>query len=311
MNKFTFKISGQFGEHKKDIIIVEYSINDAMNLVELLIKNSRSSCSGIWITNLVHKNLVIYGDVNRHDISWVYPLYTREYVELQIHELRHNLFYCDTCDGSKQLHDDIQRFEYHLADFFKYGGIAPDNKTRRVNSEALVNDTCDWVVNINDYFGVFPSKREAEYVYQSAFTGASSIHQTPFFRITLLAPNTSQKTADRYLHKEMISHLKPINIVGYIDKAISKRYPSHHSSKIDKLAAKDPKYYLDDLRERLQDFKLSNFSDDDDLDVLYEKGLITKEAYYRQMTLDNQPNICGACGTWDCREMLAGEYCSG
>ena len=163
------------------------------------------------------------------------------------------MFFCDTCDGSKQLHDDIQRYEHHLADFYKYGGIGPgrDSKTRKVNSQALVNDTCDWVVNIDNYFGLFPSKREAESVYQSAFSGASAIHQTPFFHISLLAPNTCPKTADGYLHKEMVSQLMPINIVGYINKAINKRRPSLHSSFIDQLAVKNPKFYLDDLRQKL------------------------------------------------------------
>ncbi|WP_203250307.1 hypothetical protein [Cysteiniphilum sp. 19X3-34] len=151
---------------------------------------------------------------------------------------------------------------------------------------------------------MFPSEYEARKIIKKA--QRAGVH-TP----KLMAPYSHSNMAHIYLQQQLISTLKPINIVGYIDKAISKRRPSHNSSLIDQLAIKDPKFYLDDLRQKLLEMKTTTLWDDDYLHELYEKGIISQSDYFHRMTIANQPDICSACGTWDCPEMLAGEMCSG
>jgi hypothetical protein len=315
MNKFTFKISGIFNAHehnesRNDFKVTTCSINEAMEQAELIIKNNDyNELSFIQITNLVHKCLVIHGDVIKHEntkakIDWLYPKFTHSYIQEQVHELEQQLGYSDTSRGRNWICRRIKDYDLHLAKFNEYGGIYPAYKDRRIDEYALVNDTDDWVVVFNNYFGLFPSEYEARKIIKKA--QRAGVH-TP----KLMTPYSHSNMAHIYLQQQLISTLKPINIVGYIDKAISKRRPSRHSALIDQLAIKDPKFYLDDLRQKLLEMKTTTLWDDDYLHELYEKGIISQSDYFHRMTIANQPDICSACGTWDCPEMLAGEMCSG
>ncbi|WP_192485121.1 MULTISPECIES: hypothetical protein [Cysteiniphilum] len=149
MNKFTFKISGIFNAHehnesRNDFKVTTCSINEAMEQAELFIKNNDyNELSCIQITNLIHKCLVIHGDVIKHEntkakIDWLYPKFTHSYIQEQVHELEQQLGYSDTSRGRNWICRRIQDYDLHSAKFNEYGGIYPAYKDRRIDEYALV-----------------------------------------------------------------------------------------------------------------------------------------------------------------------------
>jgi len=92
-----------------------------------------------------------------------------------------------------------------------------------VKTFASENDTSMWAVVVDNFFGLFASKPEADAAYSSigGEEGSDGLAETPFFAAEILAPGFTPHFAGDWQPEggvSLLSSALPIDISGYIIK---------------------------------------------------------------------------------------------